>query len=102
MKPHYFRDASNHLTHDRADIGSHSYPEVCRLVADHFNLKSSSELVIGLDQMFWDFTNGTLTVELAWDIWFCFTITAKEPDAELLVRQIALFLSEILAPKSDS
>ncbi|RLS39731.1 MAG: hypothetical protein DWH82_05060 [Planctomycetota bacterium] len=101
MEPHYFRDASNRLTHDRADIDSHSYSDVCRQVTDHFNLKPSSELVIGLDQMFWDFTNGTLTVELAWDIWFCFTVTAKEPDAELLVRQIALFLSKLLPFKLD-
>lgn len=102
MEPRCFRDASNRLTHDRADIGSHSYPEVCRKIADHFNLKPSSELVVGLDQMFWDFTSGTLTIELAWDNWFCFTITAKEPDAEPLVRQIAAFLSDILPLKMDS
>ena len=65
MEQHYFRDASNRLTHDRADIDSHSYSDVCRQVTDHFNLKPSSELVIGLDQIFWDFTNGILTVELA-------------------------------------
>jgi hypothetical protein len=102
MEPRYFRDASNRLTHDRADIRSPSYPEMCRRVADHFNLKPSSELVIGLDQMFWDFTNGTSTVEFAWDNWLCFTITAKEPDAEPLVRQIATFLSETLPLKLDS
>lgn len=101
MDPHYFRDASNRLTHDRTDIGSHSYPEVCGKVADHFNLKPSSELVIGVDQMFGDFTNGSLIVELAWDNWLCFTISAKEPGAEPLVRQIAAFLSEILPPKLD-
>ena len=102
MEPHYFRDASNRLTHDRADIGSHSYPDVCRQVAYHFNLKPSSELVIGLHEMFWDFTNGKLTVELAWDTWLYFTITAKEPDAEPLVRQMANFLSEILPPKLET
>ena len=59
-------------------------------------------MVIGLDQMFWDFTNGTLTVELAWDNWLCFTITAKKPDAEPLVRQMATFLSETRPPKVDS
>lgn len=102
MEPHFFRDASDRLTHDRADIDSSSYPEVCRQVADHFKLKPLSELVIGNDQMFWDFTNGKLTVELAWDNWLCFTITAKEPDAEPLIRQVAAFLSESLPPKLNS
>lgn len=101
MEPHFFRDASDRLTHDRADIDSSSFPEVCRSVADHFNLNPLSELVIGLDQMFWDFTDGNLTVELAWDNWLCFTITAKEADAEALVRQIADFLSETRPPKLD-
>jgi hypothetical protein len=98
MKPHFFRDASDRLTHDRGDIDSSPYPEVCRTVADHFNLKPLFELVIGLDQMIWDFTNGTYTVELAWDNWLCFTITAKEPDAEPLVHQMATFLSETQPP----
>lgn len=72
------------------------------MVADHFDLTPLAELVIGLDQMFWDFTSGKLTIELAWDNWYCFTITAKEPDAEPLVRQMATFLSETLPPKLDS
>jgi hypothetical protein len=99
---HFFRDASNRLTHARADIDSLSYPDVCRKVAAHLNLKPSSELVVGLDQVFWDFTDGTLTVELAWDNWLCFTVTAKEPSAESLVRKIAVFLSEALLPESDN
>lgn len=99
MEAHFFRDASGRLTHDRADIDSLSYPEVCRKVIDHFSLKPSSELVVGLDQMFRDFTDGTLTIELAWDNWMCFTVTAKEPSAEPLVRQIAAFLSQVLPPK---
>lgn len=97
--PHFFRDASNRLTHDR-EIDSVSYVEVCRKVADHFRLKPSSELVIGLDEMFWDFTDGTSTVQLAWDNWMCFMVTAKEAVAEPLVRDIAAYLCEAWPPKA--
>jgi hypothetical protein len=95
----FFRDASNRLTHDRLDIDSSSFPEVCKKVAVHFNLKPSSELVVGLDQMFRDLTDGTLTVELAWDNWCCFMVIPKEPNAEPLVRDIANFLSKAFPPK---
>ena len=70
-------------------------------MADHFGLKPSSDLIVALDQMFWDFTDGTSTVELAWDIWMCFMATAKEPTAEPLVRNIAAFLFEALPPKPE-
>jgi hypothetical protein len=99
--PHFFRDASNRLTHDRSDIDSVSYPAVCRKVADHFGLKPSSELIVGLDVMFWDFTDGTSTVELAWDNWTCFSATAKDPMAKPLVRNVAAFLSQALPPTSE-
>jgi hypothetical protein len=98
--PRFFRDASDRLTHDRSDIDSVSYPEVCRKVADHFGLRPCSELVVGPDQQFWDFTDGTSTVELAWDNWLCFTVTAKEATAEPLVGSIAAFLSEALPQRS--
>jgi len=96
----FFRDASNRLTHDRSDIDSIFYPEICRRIADHFGLKPSSELIIGFDEMFWDFTDGVATVELAWDNWSDFTVTAKESSAEPLVRNIAAFLFESLPPAS--
>jgi hypothetical protein len=99
--PHFFRDAGNRLTHDRADIESICYPDACRRVADHFGLTPSSELIVGPDQMFWDFTDGTSTVELAWDNWMCFMATAKTPTAERLVLDIAAFLFEASPPKSE-
>jgi len=98
MKLHYFRDDCNRLTHDRADIDSTSYPEVCKKIADRFDLKPASQLLIGPEQMFWDFTNGKVTVELGWDIWMCFMITAQQAEAETLVRQMAIFLAEMIPP----
>jgi hypothetical protein len=37
-------------------------------------------------------------VELAWENRLDFPVTAKEPDAEPLVRKIAAFLAEALPP----
>lgn len=99
--PHFFRDSSNRLTHDRADIDSKSYPKVCRMVIDHFGLKPSSELIMGLDQMFWGFTDGISTVQLDWDHWMSFMVTACEPTAEPLVRNIAAFLFEAFPPRPE-
>jgi len=99
--PHFIRDASHRLAHDRPDIDSLNYPEVCRKVADHFSLRSSSELIVGPDQVFQDFSDGAALVELAWDNWLCFTVTAKEPSAESLVHRIATFLSEVIPPKME-
>jgi hypothetical protein len=102
MKPHFYKDASGRLTHDRADIDSVSYAEICRKIVDRFMLKQSSELTIGLDAMFWDFTDGQAIIELAWDNWMCFTVTAKHPDAEPLVYEVAAFLSDEIPVRIDS
>ena len=99
--PHLFRDASNRLTHDRGDIDSHDFPVVCRKVIDHFGLKPTSELIVGPDQMFWDFSDGASSVELAWDNWMCFMVTAKAPNAEPIVQRIAVFLSGTFPPKGE-
>ena len=99
METHFFRNASNRLSHDRADIEADLYADVCRKVADRFNLKPTSDPVVGLSLIFCNFTDGTSTIELAWDNWLCFTVTANDPAAEPLVRNIAAFLSEALPPK---
>jgi hypothetical protein len=99
--PHFFRDASDRPTHDRADIDSLSYADVGRRIANRFALKQSSELVVGLDAMFWDFTDGQVIIELAWDNWMCFMVTAKKPDAEPLVHKVASFLSDELPARID-
>jgi hypothetical protein len=61
-----------------------------------------SDLVPFFDVIFWDFTDGTLIIELAWDVWLGFTVTAKETAAEPLVHSIAAFLSESPPPKLNS
>lgn len=88
----YFRDASGRLTHSRSDIDSLLYPAVCKKLMEKFQLRASSELIVGLDEMFQDFTDGNAVVELAWDVWSCFMVTAKEPSAEALVQNLSEFL----------
>lgn len=96
MELHFFRDASNRLTHDREDIESGSYPEFCKKIADKFQLKPTSKLIIGPDLMFWDFSDGIGTIELGWDPWMGFMVTANGAEEEALVRQISLFLAKIV------
>ncbi|MEX0794796.1 MAG: hypothetical protein WD045_16780 [Pirellulaceae bacterium] len=88
----FYRDASNRLTYDIHEIEADRYPQLCNDLATTFDLKPASELVVGLDEMFWDFTNGLHTIEFGWDIWSGFFITAKDSGSESLVRQIAELL----------
>jgi hypothetical protein len=89
----FHRDASNRLTFDIYEIESERYPQLCSELATRFALKPASKLVVGLDEMFRDYTNGHLTIGLEWDIWSGFIIVAKDVESEQLVRQIANYLS---------
>jgi hypothetical protein len=89
----FSRDASGRLTYEISNVGARSYAEVCRKVIDEFRLTATSDFVLGLDAMFRDYTDGAVTIGLEWDIWSGFIVTAKQPDAESLVRRIAAFLS---------
>jgi hypothetical protein len=102
MELHFFRDASNRLTHDRAEIDAISYPATCKMITEHFRLNPTSELVVGADQIFGNHTDGTATIELAWDNWLCFTVTAQDSNAEPLIRNIAAFLAETIPLKRIS
>lgn len=96
MNLHLFRDANNRLTHDRGDIDSRSYPELCKKIVDQFQLKPISKLIIGPDQMFWDFSDGVGTIELGWDPWMGYMVTANDTEGDALVQQISQFLANIV------
>lgn len=87
--PHISRDFNGRLTFDTDRVTSSDFPAVCRAVVDKFNLTAGSELVVGIDQMFWDFRCDGHVVELAWDIWMGLIVTAMSPEAEPLVWAIA-------------
>ena len=50
-------------------------------------------MVIGPEQMFWDFRRDDQVVGLDWDIWMEFIVVAKSAASEPLLRDIAAWLS---------
>jgi len=51
------------------------------------------EVVLGPDQLFWDFQRGNQVVGFDWDVWMQFMIVAKSEVSEPLVHEIAAWLS---------
>lgn len=88
----FWRNSSGCLTVDQAGIDSAHYHAVCRALADAFSLAPDGELVVGLDEMFRDFRRGDQVVGIEWDVWMEFTVVAKTPSAESLVREIGSWL----------
>ena len=98
LKPTEFsRDASDRLTFEVYSLNADRYAQTCKRIARKFRLQPATELVVGLDEMFRDYTDGTRIVGLEWDNWSGFVVVAKEPDSESLVRSIGDFLSSELA-----
>ena len=93
IRGQFSRDASDRLTFEIYDSPSERYPRLCKQIARRFNLGPATELVVGLDEMFRDYTDGTCSIGLEWDIWSGFMVVAKQPNSESLVRSIANFLS---------
>ena len=92
----FWRDHSGRLTFDRPGVTATDYPAVCRGIADALRLVSAGEIVIGPDQMFWDFRRGDQVVGLDWDIWLEFMAVAHSSAAEPLVHEIAAWLGSHL------
>ncbi len=87
-----WRDSSGRLTFDRPGVAAEAYPALCRRVADAFGLASAGDIVIGPEQMFWDFQRGGQVVGLDWDIWMEFMAVAQSAASEALVADIAAWL----------
>lgn len=75
-----------------------------RTESDAFGLVQEGDIVIGLEQMFWDFQRGEQVVGLDWDIWMEFMVVAKSPTSEPLVKAIAawLKLSRLVVDSPDA
>jgi len=82
----FWRDASGRLTFDLPGVASTDYPVVIRGLADALGLASAGKVIIGQEQMFWDFRRGGQVVGLDWDIWTEFMVVAKSEPSEPLVR----------------
>jgi hypothetical protein len=87
-----WRDSSGRLTFNQPGVTAQDYPRLCRKIADAFELEPVGEIVIGMDQMFWDFKTGHLTVGLDWDIWMDFMVVAQSEASEPLMTDIAQWI----------
>jgi hypothetical protein len=85
----FWRDSSGRLTFDLPGVAATDYPFVCRIIADALGLAADGDIVIGSDQMFWDFRRGDQVVGLDWDIWMEFMAVAKSEASEPLLRDVA-------------
>jgi len=90
----FWRDSSQRLSFDLSHISAADYPAICKAVVSEFVLAQESELVVGLDQMFWGYRRGEQIIGLDWDIWMGFMVVAKTTASEPLVQDIAKWLSE--------
>jgi hypothetical protein len=88
----FWWDASERLNFDSASVEAADYPALCRGIADALGLSPNGEVVIGPEQMYWDFRRGDQVVGLDWDIWMGFMVVAKSEASEPLVRDIAAWL----------
>jgi hypothetical protein len=95
-QPTISRDASGRLTVEVFDIPMEQYAALCQRIATDFGLTSSDELVTNVaDVAFMDFTTskGAL-VEIAWDNWSGFIVTAKSTEDEPLIHRIKKWFDE--------
>lgn len=97
-----WRDSSGRLTFVQPGITAEEYPAVCRKVADAFGLVPAGEIIIGPEQMFWDFQRDGQVVALDWDIWMDFMVVAKSSVSEPLVMDIAVWLDAQLPKMTAS
>jgi hypothetical protein len=88
----FWRDSRGLLIFDAQGVAAKDYPALCRRIADAFGLAPAGDLIVGPDQMFWDFRRGELVVGFDWDNWMEFMAVARSAAAEPLLRDIAEWL----------
>ena len=87
------RDASGRLTFEMFHVSADSYRAVRDAVVSAFQLEPETAPVTnGCDIVFQDFRRGEHVVGLEWDNWTGFTVVAKTPASESIVRDIAAWL----------
>lgn len=89
----FHRDASNRLCFEMFDVDSNDYPKLVTRIVEHFDLKPTSAMMMGPDQLIGGYSDGKCSIGLDWDNWSGFFVTARTPDAESLVKSIGTFLS---------
>ncbi|QDS91604.1 hypothetical protein FF011L_03340 [Roseimaritima multifibrata] len=90
----YHQDASDRLCFEMFDVDAIDYPKLVARIVAQFNLKSTSEMVVGPDQLIGGYSVGQWSIGMDWDNWSGFFVTAHTPEAEPLVKSIGVFLSD--------
>ncbi|MFO0796980.1 MAG: hypothetical protein U0804_05845 [Gemmataceae bacterium] len=98
----FWRDSCGLLIFDKQGVASTDYPQLCRRIADVFGLTPARNLIVGPEQMFWEFQRGDLVVRLDWDIWMEFMCVAMSSEAEPLLHDIASWLSSNVGNAADA
>jgi hypothetical protein len=89
----FWRNASGRLTFDMFRVPADDYRAVRDALIEAFSLApNSAKVTNGWDIAFQDFRRGEQVVGLEWDNWTGFTVVAKTPDAEPLVKEMAAWL----------
>lgn len=99
----FWHDASGRLTFGMFRVSVADYPALCSALVSAFGLITTRALVTnGCDIAFQDYRRGEEVVELTWDNWSGYTVTAKTAASGSLVREIAAWmLKSPWAIKSD-
>lgn len=88
----FWRDYSGRLIFDHPGVTAMDFPAVCRDIADALGLAPDGDLLVGPDQIFWDFRRGAREVSLDWDVWMEFMAVARSEASEPLLQDIAAWL----------
>jgi hypothetical protein len=95
MNPTINRDASGRLAVEAFDVPIEQYPALCQRIASAFGLASSGQLVTNAaDVAFMEFKSEQAIVEMAWDNWSGFIVTAKSLESEPLIHRITEWMAE--------
>ena len=91
----YLRDASGRLCFEMFLVPACSYDAVTQDIAAKFELVFHNSLVSSiLGYAFQDYRSGEHVVGLEWDNWTGFSVVAKTPESEVLLREIGSWLLE--------
>lgn len=93
MRGKFHRDGSNRKTYEVFDLPGEAYVATVESIVKRFALELSEPPISNfVDVIFCGFCRGEAAVQLAWDNWSGFIVTAMNSQAELLVEQIAEFM----------
>jgi len=88
------RNTSHQLTIDFNKIEAKMYSKITSDIVRKYDLEMSNKLVTNLNEKFQAFKFGAAIIGLEWDNWSGYIVSAKNKEAESLVKEIAAFIHE--------